>query len=195
MYHIPSFPRRRETLLEWREHIVKQAPPNMHDKKAIIFSKICPDDVSLLQIIEKQAYPNPWSEKIMHDCIQAGYQCIKMTPENEPEIILAYAFMMMGHEESHLMNITTAPEFLRQGLAQKMLHRLMLISRINHAKQMILEVRSGNPAAIALYHKHGFKTIGTRKNYYQYQGPNGERVKEDAIVMSCEVIKSRAAEK
>ncbi len=144
--------------------------------------------MSLLQIIEKQAYPNPWSEKIMLDCIKAGYQCIKMTPENEQENILAYAFMMMGHEESHLLNITTAPAFLRQGLAQKMLHRLLLIGRINHAKQMILEVRSGNPAAIALYQKQGFKKIGTRKNYYQYPGLNGERIKEDAIVMSRAVI-------
>ena len=50
---------------------------------------------------------------------------------------------------------------------------------------MILEVRASNLAAVNLYQKLGFKTIGTRRNYYQYNG-----VKEDALVMSCQVVKT-----
>lgn len=155
----------------------------MYDKKTIIFSKINDEDVESIQIIEQQAYPNPWSPKIMTDCIKAGYQCVKMTSESSPNDILAYAFMMLGVEESHLLNITTAPEFQRKGLAKLMLHRLLLISRINHAKQMVLEVRESNQAAVYLYEKEGFKIIGTRKNYYQYLNVRGDRVKENALVM------------
>lgn len=152
----------------------------MHDKKTNTFNKIAAQDIKAIQVIEQQAYPNPWSDRIMLDCIKAGYQCIKMSDESDPDVIKAYAFMMIGVDESHLLNITVNPELQRQGLAKQMMHRLFLISRINHAKQMILEVRASNEPAINLYQKLGFKTIGTRKNYYQYNG-----IKEHAIVMSC----------
>ncbi|WP_154224026.1 ribosomal protein S18-alanine N-acetyltransferase [Marinicella rhabdoformis] len=157
----------------------------MHDKKTIIFNKIAAQDVKLIQDIERQAYPNPWSDRIMLDCINAGYQCIKMMREEEPEKIIAYAFLMIGVEESHLLNITVDPQLQRQGLAKQMMHRLFLISRINRGKQMILEVRASNEAAIGLYQKLGFKKIGNRRNYYQYNG-----TKEDAVVMSCAVHKN-----
>ena len=41
---------------------------------------------------------------------------------------------------------------------------------------LTLEVRAGNRAAFALYHKHGFKAEGYRKNYYA-------ETKEDAVIM------------
>ncbi len=157
----------------------------MHDKKSVTFDKIVAQDIKVIQFIEQKAYPNPWSDRIMLDCINAGYQCIKMSSAEAPDVIKAYAFLMIGVDESHLLNVTVDPQFQRQGLAQKMMHRLFLISRINRAKQMILEVREGNLAAVNLYQKLGFKTIGTRRNYYQYNG-----VKEDALVMSCQVVKT-----
>ena len=40
-----------------------------------------------------------------------------------------------------------------------------------------LEVRAGNAAAVALYHKWGFLPVGRRKNYYT--APT-----EDAILMT-----------
>jgi ribosomal-protein-alanine N-acetyltransferase len=39
-----------------------------------------------------------------------------------------------------------------------------------------LEVRRSNPAAIALYERHGFRAAGLRRRYYQDNG-------EDAVVM------------
>lgn len=47
------------------------------------------------------------------------------------------------------------------------------------AQRIFLEVRSRNDPAIGLYQKQGFRTIGTRKNYYQYP-------QDDALVMMYE---------
>ncbi len=163
----------------------------MYDKKTIIFSKINTDDIPLLQIIEQQAYPNPWSAGIMLDCIKAGYQCLKISPKGQPQTIMAYAFLIIGVDESHLLNITTAPAYIRRGLAEHMLQQLFLISRINYAKTMILEVGSSNQAAMALYRKHGFAVIGERKNYYQYHNASGQKVKEHALVMSRSVFSQK----
>ena len=51
-------------------------------------------------LIEQQIYPNPWPEKIMVDCLNAGYQCIKGTTEDDPNEVVCYAFLMIGFEES-----------------------------------------------------------------------------------------------
>ena len=48
-------------------------------------------------------------------------------------------------------------------------------------KYITLEVRESNVAAISLYEKLGFTSIGQRKNYYQDNG-------ENAIIMFTENI-------
>lgn len=163
---------------------------NNHDnilKNKIIFSKILDDDWPQIMAIERQVYPNPWPLKTMQDCQQAGYQCIKGCFESNSDEIICYAFLMIGFQESNLLNISVNPKFQRQSIASQLLHRLLLISRINHAKHMWLEVRESNEAAIQLYKKHGFKWIGLRKNYYQYLDSTGKKIKEHAILMSRQV--------
>lgn len=123
----------------------------------------------------------------MQDCVDAGYQCLKGLTEQSPTI-LCYAFMMIGHEEAHLLKITVHPDHQKQGLAQTMLQRLILIARINHARRIWLEVRAGNEAAIRFYRRAGFELKGKRKNYYRYQDPHGKKIKEDALVMCFSMV-------
>lgn len=139
--------------------------------------------------IERVIYPNPWPKKTMKGCIKAGYQSIKAQDPNHPNSIMAYAFLMVGYKESNILNIGVNPKFQRQSIGSKMLERLFLISRINQADNMWLEVRESNVAAIKLYEKHQFKVIGQRKNYYQYKNKDGNSIKEHAILMSRKVVK------
>ena len=48
-------------------------------------------------------------------------------------------------------------------------------------KYLTLEVRVSNEAAISLYTKYGFNSLGTRKGYYQNNN-------EDALIMWTENI-------
>ncbi len=148
----------------------------------IIFQKINFHDLATVHDIEEQCYPNPWPLKIMADCIKADYQCIKGLSELSPDI-LCYAFMMIGHEEAHLLKITVHPDYQKKGLGQAMLQRLILISRINHARKIWLEVMVSNESAIRFYRQAGFENQTIRKNYYTYQDEQGETINEDALVM------------
>lgn len=137
--------------------------------------------------MEKQCYPNPWPIKTMQDCLNADYQCLKGLSELSPDI-LCYAFMMVGHEETHLLKITVHPDHRKKGLAKAMLQRLILIARINHARRIWLEVRASNDDAIRFYQKAGFEVKGKRRNYYRYQDQHGKKVKEDALIMCYQLI-------
>ena len=87
---------------------------------------------------------------------------------------------MPGVDEAHLLNITVAPEFQRQGWAHLLLDALQLWARSRSAQWLWLEVRVSNLRARAIYEAYGFRKVGERKRYYP--ATVGER--EDAIVMS-----------
>ena len=136
--------------------------------------------------IEQSAYESPWSQANFSDSLGAGYQMQLLLagptePTAKPEL-LGYFIAMKGVEEVHLLNITVAPAFQRQGWARVMLDALSLWSRGQGAQWLWLEVRVGNARARAVYESHGFSHVGTRRNYYPASAalPQGE----DAIVMS-----------
>ena len=133
--------------------------------------------------LEQSAYPHPWTERNFLDSLQAGYQAQLLTagPPGGPEL-LGYFVAMKGVDEVHLLNISVAPAFQRQGWARVLLDALGIWSRGQGAQWLWLEVRVSNARARAVYESHGFRHVGTRRNYYPASAasPRGE----DAIVMS-----------
>jgi len=129
--------------------------------------------------VERSAYAQPWSERNFTDSLQAGYQAQMLLAGTE---LLGYFVAMKGVDEVHLLNITVAPAFQRQGWAQVLLDALDLWARGQGAQWLWLEVRVSNARARAVYASHGFRHVGTRRNYYPRSDafPRGE----DALVMS-----------
>ena len=83
-----------------------------------------------------------------------------------------------------------APTHQRQGWAHFMLDALVLWSRGQRAQWLWLEVRQSNTAARRLYERYGFAQVGLRKAYY----PAGQLQREDAVVMSLNLMAASAAE-
>jgi len=79
-------------------------------------------------------------------------------------------------DEAHITLLLVHPDHRRQGLGQQLLTRLLQSARSRGLAWATLEVSEKNTAALALYHKFGFETIGKRKAYYQKTG-------EDALIL------------
>ncbi len=156
---------------------------------------------ALAQVLhaERAAYNWPWTEANIADSIAAGYQCLTLMggadeapSTTQPGLhsapastandgtLLGYFIAMQGVDEVHLLNLTVAPAYQRQGWARVMLDALALWSRSVSAQWLWLEVRVGNVRAITVYEQYGFRRVGERKRYY----PAGGDLREDAIVMS-----------
>ena len=127
--------------------------------------------------IEQSAYSHPWTRGNFIDTLAAGYQAQCLLAGDE---LLGYVVAMPGFREVHLLNITVAPAFQRQGWALMMLDALALWSRGQGAEWLWLEVRISNVRAQKIYLERGFDRISVRKSYYPLR--HGER--EDAVVMS-----------
>lgn len=130
--------------------------------------------------VECQAHAHPWQRQHFLDCLASGYQAQMLLAGEE---LLGYFVGMPGYEEVHLLNITVAPAYQRQGWARVMLDALALWARGQGAQYLWLEARTGNTRAIHVYKAQGFCTISTRRAYYP--ADNGQR--EDAVVMSLKL--------
>jgi ribosomal-protein-alanine N-acetyltransferase len=130
--------------------------------------------------LEHSAYAHPWQRQHFADCLASGYQAQLLLAD---DLLLGYFVAMKGFEEVHLLNITVAPEYQRQGWAQVMLEALALWARGQGVQWLWLEARAGNSRALHVYKAHGFHTVGTRRHYY----PAADGQREDAVVMSLKL--------
>jgi len=133
-------------------------------------------DLDAVVAIEQCCHPFPWTRGNFSDSLQAGYGAWLSREGNH---MSGYAVMMQAPDEAHLLNITIVPERQRGGRGTEFLGFLFERARAWGAGRILLEVRPGNLAALALYLKLGFGEIGRRHNYYP--AISG---REDALVMA-----------
>ena len=93
-------------------------------------------------------------------------------------MITGYCVMMAAAGEAHLLNLSVAADWQRRGLGSGLLRFILKLAQNDSAQTIFLEVRASNTAGRALYARHGFSEIGSRRGYY----PVGAE-REDAVTM------------
>jgi len=134
------------------------------------------DDVEAIEAIEQDCFSTPWSrETLAFELLDANI--VGFTARIAPTLdIVGYTFMRHGFNEGHIENIAVAPAAQGCGVASYLMEALHTWAVENALTTIALEVRQGNRAAMALYHKFGFKIEGYRRAYYS-DPP------EDAVLM------------
>lgn len=140
------------------------------------FRPMTETDLPEIMQIEVAAYPFPWTEGILRDCLRVGYSCWVYEAEG---VIQGYAVMSVAAGEAHILNLCVRPELQGQGLGQRLLTYIVALARRHGADTLLLEVRPSNLAALKLYRNTGFNEVGTRKGYYP-----AEQGREDALILA-----------
>jgi ribosomal-protein-alanine N-acetyltransferase len=138
------------------------------------------EDLPAVLAVEASAYSHPWSRGNFIDSIAAGYvaQVLASTATG----VVGYFVAMPGVDELHLLNITVAPAWQRQGHGHALLDAVQAHARAEHLSTLWLEVRHSNVRARALYRRRGFAEVGLRRGYYPAVGG-----REDAVVMRLDL--------
>ncbi len=132
-------------------------------------------DLDAVMAIEPHIYSHPWTRGNFSDSLNSGYSAWVLEKQDE---IIGYALMMMVVDEAHLLNLSIAKAYQKQGLGRYLLEYMLQIARNHHAVNMFLEVRPSNVSAIALYENIGFNEMAIRRNYYPAKSG-----REDAVLM------------
>lgn len=94
----------------------------------------------------------------------------------DDEKIIGYAGLAAYRFEAHVLTVGTRGDRQGEGIGRRLLEELLAEADRRKAERVILEVRSDNAPAIALYESERFVAVGVRKRYYQ---PGNH----DAVVM------------
>ena len=136
-------------------------------------------DIPLVDAIEKQSYPYPWTAGIFVDCIRAGYFCPVFAGGSG---VVAYAVMSVAAGEAHILNLCVAPDHRRAGVGRRLLQHVVDAARLQGAEHLFLEVRPSNAAARSLYEQAGFNRVAVRPDYY----PDSDG-REDALILALDL--------
>lgn len=121
-------------------------------------------DLDQVYAIEIATHVEPWSRGIIHDCIDVGYTCLVMELRGD---ICAYIITRITVDDAHILNICVKRDKQKQGLAKRLINKIVEIAKSRLVDKVVLEVRETNKPAIKLYEKMGFECVGRRKNYYK----------------------------
>ncbi|MFM6949394.1 MAG: ribosomal protein S18-alanine N-acetyltransferase [Novosphingobium sp.] len=136
--------------------------------------------MAVMQAAFDPAYGEAWSRRQVEDALLVGNSHYRIADVlDEPA---GFTLSRYGFEEEELLLIAVAPDFRRRGLGEQLLRDCKADAKLRGARQLLLEMRSDNPA-VHLYRQNGFVEIGTRKNYYRT--PSGNRL--DAITFACQL--------
>jgi ribosomal-protein-alanine N-acetyltransferase len=133
-------------------------------------------DIDPVLDIEREAYNRPWTrehfEKELDNHIAYMYS---LTGKHKGrEVFAGYVVFWVVYGEAHILNLTIAEAFRRQGLGVYVMRQVLEMMKASMVDDVFLEVRKSNVAAKELYRKLNFKESYERKKYY------GD---EDAVIM------------
>jgi ribosomal-protein-alanine N-acetyltransferase len=117
--------------------------------------------------IERAVFRDPWTASAFIEVLSLSDKCWVAFLGEE---LVAYLVTQWVLDEAHILNVAVAPNAQRRGVARQLLNFLLGLCSARGMRDLFLEVRVSNAAAIALYEGLGFHELAVRTRYY----PDGE---------------------
>ena len=147
----------------------------------IFITKMTDEDIEDVVKIEAEAYgKHHWSKSSFYDEMHNNLAKYYVAKTEAGELV-GYAGTWHIIDEGHITTIAVKKSHLRKHIGEAIIVKILEDCYKEGIKYLTLEVRVSNEAAIGLYTKYGFSSLGTRKGYYQDNN-------EDALIMWTENI-------
>ena len=148
--------------------------------EGISIRKMKHEDLAQVHAIETRCFATPWqltSFKYEIDNIDAILKVALFDLD-----IVGYVCIRTILDVTHVLDIAVKHDVRHMGIASILLSAALQELRTikPETKNITLEVRESNIAAIRLYEKFGFYEIGRRRDYYK-------KPTEDAVLMGIDV--------
>jgi ribosomal-protein-alanine N-acetyltransferase len=118
----------------------------------------------VLSILARSPEAAQWSEQAIANALAAspGYHLVGIVGGQVAGFISGRRIAVEGE----ILNLAVKPEFRRQGIGHALVRVILGRFHRDGVRQVFLEVRESNDAAISFYQRLGFHRIGRREAYY-----------------------------
>jgi ribosomal-protein-alanine N-acetyltransferase len=123
-------------------------------------------DVEDVYSVALESFASPWPRESFEQDLEREWAVIRvLRPVAEGNICGFSHFWLVG-DEVQLQHLAVLPEKRRCGFGRALVRDLAEIARDHAAKNVWLEVRRSNLAALNLYLSFGFEKVSVRPRYY-----------------------------
>ncbi len=124
-------------------------------------------DIPALVELERILFPDdaPWTDEMFQSELDAGNYYL--VHRDDDGAIDGYAGLALLGSEAEVHNIAVRPQSQGGGIGRQLLRQLLSVAG---NRRVLLEVRTDNVPAIALYESEGFSVVGIRRRYYRPSG-------------------------
>ena len=116
-----------------------------------------------LQCFKEEAFAKQLIADLLSD-----YNTISLEAKAGAEIV-GFIIAQIDYDDGeygHIITLNVAPDYRKKGVATKLLLEVEGYLKQRGVNECRLEVREDNHAAIKLYHKLGYRTVGKLERYY-----------------------------
>jgi [ribosomal protein S18]-alanine N-acetyltransferase len=129
-------------------------------------------DIEQVMPLERELFVNdPWPPEAFWAELALGLSRVYLVAEDPSGRIVGYAGLScptgLGAGDAEIMTLAVAPDAQGRGLGRELLDTLRSIAEERGAGRLLLEVRSDNVPAQALYAAAGFEQMSRRPDYYR----------------------------
>ena len=133
-----------------------------------------PSDAGALAVLEAMVFPDAWDVDQFGQLL--GQDRFLAVGAFNASGLCAYLTAYSVAAELEIVNVAVDSPFRGRGIGKELMLYFLKEGRLRGAVRAVLEVRSGNAAALGLYASCGFTQVGLRKRYYADSG-------EDALIL------------
>lgn len=121
-------------------------------------------DLTKLALLEKGCFSDPWTLEMLKSEIDRDGFCGLLCEEAGESVGFVYGNVLFDVAE--LYKIAVLPLCRGKGVGKKLAAAFLDLVKAKGARQVFLEVRVSNQAALLLYLGQGFEKTRLRKRYY-----------------------------
>lgn len=124
-------------------------------------------DVPAVAAIERASFGDPWTEDAFHELVHMGDAIFLVATRGALQVVAGYIVARVAADEADVLNLAVSPAERRRGLGGELLDAGLAGVIDRGVREVFLEVRESNVAALALYGSRGFSAVSRRARYYR----------------------------
>lgn len=138
--------------------------------------EVAPNDIAAIARIERASFGDPWSQESFRELLGMPAAIFLVATRPAENTVAGYVIAAIASDQAEILNLAVRPSDRRGGLGGELLDAAFSVLRSRGAREVFLEVRESNQAALGLYRSRGFTALSRRRNYYR-------NPLEDALVL------------
>ena len=123
-------------------------------------------DLNVIMYLENTCFVAPWGLKDVKYELNDNPVSNLWVIESDLTGVVGFVDYWITFDSATVCQICINPVYQRKGLGSMLIEEMIKDCRTENVRNITLEVRDHNVAAIKLYEKHGFKKTIVKEGYY-----------------------------